>query len=70
MNRTISIITRDESGKLNISANRVEIDCDQNHTGIDAAMDKAIASGAIMVIILLDDDSVARHWTAPPQKES
>jgi hypothetical protein len=64
MKRVISAVVRDQAGKLAV-LDRKTINCDDNHKGIAEFVDQAKADGAQSVLVLLEDDSVARHWTRP-----
>lgn len=69
MKRTISAVVRDKTGKLAV-LDRKAIDCDDEHSGLEEFLNQAKADGARSVLILLEDDSVARHWTRPASEVS
>lgn len=62
MKRTVSVIVRRASGKLEVIYDRARIDCDDDHAGLEQLLEKYKGIGAQSVLILLEDDSVARHW--------
>ncbi|HEY4775874.1 MAG TPA: hypothetical protein VIH40_13770 [Xanthobacteraceae bacterium] len=68
MQRTISILERVKAGGLK-ATDRMTVKCDDDHSGIEKALAACKKSGATMVLILAEDDSVLRHWTAPVETE-
>jgi hypothetical protein len=65
MKRTVSVVVRRATGELEVNFDRAQIDCDDEHTGVAKILETQKGLGAQSVLILLEDDSVARHWTAP-----
>lgn len=65
MQRTISVIARDAGGRLAIVSDRVPVDCDDDGKGCAAIVAARQDAGDQAVLLLLDDDSVFRHWTRP-----
>lgn len=68
MQRIISVVERKKTGGLVVVSNREQIKCDDAFTGVEKALDACKKSGATMVMILGEDDSVLRHWTKPEEK--
>ncbi|MEX0752778.1 MAG: hypothetical protein WD073_07615 [Xanthobacteraceae bacterium] len=64
MQRIISTIVRTKAGGIKTS-NRETIADDDDHTGLNKAIEALKKDGATMVLILGADDSVLRHWTRP-----
>jgi hypothetical protein len=61
----ISVIVRDDTGKLRVASDRLSIEHTADHAELDKVLKDRIGFGDTSVIVLLDDDSVARHWTRP-----
>lgn len=65
MQRTISVVVRDANGALKVVSDRQTIEDDDGFSGLHAIADAQKSFGALMVLALLDDDSIASIWTAP-----
>jgi hypothetical protein len=67
MKRVVSVVERRADGKLAIVMDKREIQCDENHTGIQEIIAERKSKGSMMVTLFLDDDSIAPgQWVAPP----
>lgn len=63
--RLVTVIARDANGTASVVADSVPLDCTEDFKAVDALVQSQKDSGSIMVMVLLDDDSVSRHWTKP-----
>lgn len=57
----VSVIVRDKDGKLVAPIDRDTLSA----SAIEAALDGLRKDGARMVLVLLEDDSIHKHWTMP-----
>jgi hypothetical protein len=61
----ISVIVRDDTGALRVVSDRVSIEHTDDHAELEKVVRDRVSFGDATVLVLLDDDSVARHWTRP-----
>lgn len=69
MKRIISVITRSANGRLTITKDAESVECDAKFSGVEDIIEERKDAGDTMVMVLLEDGSLSRHWCLPTPAE-